>query len=114
MVKELLRHLLKKPVTLKYPFEKTPPPKDLRGRPVLDLRRCTGCGLCYRDCPSGAIEMIGTGSEAEFRHYLDRCLFCGQCEENCPQNAITMTEEYELASYERAGMVIEFKREGKT
>ena len=58
--------------------------------------------------------MIGKGLEAEFKHYLDRCLFCGQCEESCPVNAITMTEEYELASYDRAGMIIEFKREEKT
>lgn len=57
--------------------------------------------------------MIGKGSEAELEHYLDRCLFCGQCEEVCPVNAITLTEEYELTSYNRAGMIIEFKREEK-
>ena len=113
MVRELLRHLLKRPATLKYPFEKTPLPKGLRGRLTLDLRLCIGCGLCYQDCPSGAIEMIGTGTEAEFKYHLDRCLFCGKCEEDCPRKAIMMTEEYELACYDRAGMVIEFKRENE-
>jgi len=34
-------------------------------------------------------------------------------EEVCPVNAITMTEQYELTSYNRLGMIIEFKREEK-
>lgn len=58
--------------------------------------------------------MIGTELEAEFKHHIDRCLFCGQCEEVCPVDAIEMTKEYELASYDRAEMIIEFKREKKT
>jgi len=68
MVKELLRHIFRKPVTLKYPFEKRRPTEGMRGRPVWDMERCVGCELCFRDCPSGAIEMTGKGSEAEFKH----------------------------------------------
>lgn len=110
MVRELLKHLFRSPATSKYPFEKKTSFKAVRGRPVWDMNRCTGCRLCFRDCPSGAIEMVGKGSEAEFKHHLDRCLFCGQCEEVCPVDAIAMTDEFELASYDRAGMLIEFKR----
>lgn len=114
MERELFQHIFKRPATLKYPFEKTQPPKDLRGRPVWNIELCTGCSLCYRDCPSGAIDMIGKGSEAEFKHYIDRCLFCGQCKEVCPVNAIDMTEEYELATSDRSGMIIEYKRKVKS
>ncbi|MEO9127188.1 MAG: 4Fe-4S binding protein, partial [Microcoleus sp.] len=29
------------------------------------------------------------------------CIFCGNCVEYCPTNCLSMTEEYELAAYER-------------
>lgn len=110
MTRELFKHLLKKPATLRYPFEKRVPFKDVRGRPVWDISKCVGCGICSRVCPARAIEMVGKEMEAEIKHYVDRCIFCAQCVEDCPEEAISMTEEYELAGDDRAGMVIEFKR----
>jgi NAD(P)H-quinone oxidoreductase subunit I len=29
------------------------------------------------------------------------CIFCGNCVEYCPTNCLSMTEEYELAAYDR-------------
>ena len=110
LLKEALKQLFKKPATLRYPFEKATPPEGLRGRPVWDMVKCVGCGLCSRVCPSRAIEMIGKGFKAEIKHYVDRCMFCGQCAESCPRNAITMTSEYELTGYTRSEMIHEYKR----
>jgi len=111
LIREALAQLFRKPATLKYPVERMTVPEECRGRPVRDMRKCVGCGLCSRLCPSGAIEMIGRGLQSEIKHYVDRCMFCGQCAESCPRNAITMTAEYELAGFNRSRMLYEYKRE---
>lgn len=106
----LLRSGVKKPVTVRYPFEKLPPVEGLRGKPVWDMAKCIGCGLCERDCPTVAIEMIGRGKTAEFKIHYDRCAFCGQCFESCPVDAIEMTKQYELAAFNHDQMKQEYKR----
>jgi NADP-reducing hydrogenase subunit HndC len=49
---------------------------------------CTGCTLCFRNCPVGAI----TG-ERRSPHFIDQslCIKCGVCLEKCKFNAITLT-----------------------
>ena len=49
---------------------------------------CTGCTLCFRSCPVGAI----TG-ERRVPHFIDQalCIKCGVCFEKCKFNAITLT-----------------------
>ncbi len=48
---------------------------------------CTGCTLCFRNCPVGAI----TGERRE-PHLIDQslCIKCGVCFEKCKFNAITL------------------------
>ena len=49
---------------------------------------CTGCTLCFRNCPVGAI----TGERRQ-PHYIDQslCIKCGVCYEKCKFNAVILT-----------------------
>jgi len=48
---------------------------------------CTGCTLCSKKCPTGAI--IGTKKSPHFI-VEDKCIGCGTCKETCNFNAIEM------------------------
>lgn len=100
MEKELLKHLVKKPATIIYPFEKCEPMSGFRGKVEIDTIKCIGCGICVHDCPSFALEIIGKGLTCDMKWYPGRCVYCGQCVESCPRNAIEQTEEWNLADSE--------------
>lgn len=100
---EVLGTILKrKTATIRYPFQEAVRPERLRGKIEHDIEKCTGCGLCSRDCPATAITMVPstktkTEKKPEFR--FDRCIFCGTCEAVCPKKAITMSTTFELAAF---------------
>lgn len=102
IVKEALVHLLRKPATQKYPEVKPEIPEGFRGKQVFDINLCVGCGLCSRDCPSGAIEMIEVDGKKRPHFHLDLCIFCYQCAESCPRNAIKSSKIFELASAQKS------------
>jgi NAD-dependent dihydropyrimidine dehydrogenase PreA subunit len=47
--------------------------------------RCTGCGRCYRMCPSGNIQM--SGGKPAWQHRCEQCMACLQW---CPEEAIQL------------------------
>ena len=51
----------------------------------IDPELCTGCALCAKNCPSGAI--LG---KRKFAHSIivDRCTGCGACADSCPKQAV--------------------------
>jgi ferredoxin len=53
--------------------------------PLIDLRRCNGCGVCVELCPTNAVELRG-GKAAITRPAA--CTFCPLCESYCPEGAI--------------------------
>ncbi len=102
MIGEVSRSLFKRPVTQKYPFEKHPTPERLRGLVVWEPGDCTGCGLCAKDCPSDALEVITIDKKAKrfvFRYDVGQCLFCQQCVESCRFGSLRMAnDQWELAA----------------
>jgi ferredoxin len=56
---------------------------------VLDAVACSGCGVCRRRCPMGALMIKGD------RAVLDaaRCIGCGLCVTTCPTAALTLARK---------------------
>ena len=106
MAKELLAHLFKKAATSKYPLVKAEVPEGFRGKQVYDIDLCISCGLCSRDCPAKAIEMVEVEGKRRPLFHLDQCIFCYQCAESCPRNAIKSSVIFELASTDKSNLVV--------
>ena len=52
---------------------------------TIDVEKCTGCTICARKCPAGAI--IGTKKSPHFI-VEEKCISCGMCEQACKFDAI--------------------------
>jgi len=97
-VKTGLELFISKLITYMFPPE-TPLTMEFRGRHVLDLEKCRGCGLCSRICPNKALEMterkIAKRSQEKVARYpqidYTKCCFCGLCVDICPTGALRMT-----------------------
>ncbi len=118
VLREMIRNLFSKPVTICYPYEKVPVPEGFRGRVELIDENCIGCGRCTRVCPAEAIVMIEGPREMEVKGKklmrkkkpqvaIYRCIRCGLCEEYCPQEpkAIRLTCEFAGAGADREVVV---------
>lgn len=54
---------------------------------LIDTEKCTGCGLCKKDCVAFDIDIIDGKAKANGVS----CISCGHCEAICPQNAVKLT-----------------------
>jgi len=103
-------HLRRRPVTVQYPYEKVIPSERYRGRIHFEFDKCISCEVCVRVCPINLpvvdweFEKVGKKKQKKLKHYsidFGVCIFCANCVEYCPTNCISMTEDYELASFDR-------------
>lgn len=104
--------------TEQYPTERPAVSERFRGAPRLNNNPDTGetlcicCDLCAIACPEQLI-VVGSVRNPQTRHKelttftydLSRCMFCGLCEDACPVDALELTQDFELATYTRDGLV---------
>ena len=101
-------HMRRRPVTVQYPYQKLIPSERFRGRIHFEFDKCIACEVCVRVCPINLPVVDWSFNKATKKKELATysidfgvCIFCGNCVEYCPTNCLSMTEEYELAVYER-------------
>ncbi|MFA6378530.1 MAG: electron transfer flavoprotein subunit alpha [Candidatus Omnitrophota bacterium] len=51
--------------------------------------KCTGCSLCVKVCPFGALTMVSKKAVID----LDKCTLCGACVDSCKFNAIDLKRD---------------------
>jgi NADH-quinone oxidoreductase subunit I len=104
--------------TEQYPAARPAVAERYRGAPRLNIypetgeTLCIACDLCAVACPENLI-VVGSMRDAKTKHKvlttftydLSRCMFCGLCEDACPVDALELTQDFELASFTRKGMI---------
>lgn len=103
--------------TEQYPRDRPPVGERYRGAPRLNINPennetlCISCNLCAVACPENLIVVGWIRDEKNrkelttFTYDTSRCMFCGLCEDACPVDALELTQDFELASYTRQGMI---------
>ncbi len=100
--------------TEQYPLERPAIAERYRGLPRLNVNPDTGetlciaCDLCAMACPEKLIKIKSERNPETKRkdviswtYDLSRCMFCGLCEEACPADALELSQDYEIATYDR-------------
>lgn len=57
---------------------------------------CTGCGVCARNCPSGALSLTSGQGVTELVLDPGACTGCGACVETCPEDVVEVIRGVDL------------------
>ncbi|MBF0121823.1 MAG: NADH-quinone oxidoreductase subunit I [Candidatus Omnitrophica bacterium] len=105
------KNMLKKPVTIQYPFEKPVMTEKFRGLVDLYPEKCIACSQCVKICPTAALDLTATTNPETKKRFLgafsyngELCCFCGLCQEVCPTAAMYLNKCYEVAYYKHGDL----------
>ncbi|MFC1744035.1 DUF362 domain-containing protein [Candidatus Riflebacteria bacterium] len=64
-------------------------------RPEVVEVKCRGCGMCYKVCPSGAIQIANKKASVQ----KQKCTGCGECMTVCSEEAFTLDWATEIPEF---------------
>jgi NADH-quinone oxidoreductase subunit I len=120
-MRHFLRNLFQpgKRLTIEYPEKRRDYSHRFRGHHILTTRpdgsvRCVACFLCAQACPAECIHIeAGEHPDVNIEKYplvyeidMLRCVFCGYCVDACPEEAIIMSNNYDMAYFNRAQTIV--------
>lgn len=62
--------------------------KHVAPHPVVNRKKCIGCGKCAEICPQNTIDLLGEQGKRKAKIEPERCIRCFCCHEMCPVKAI--------------------------
>lgn len=107
MTPTILRNLVIKKSTRRYPFEIREPFEKARGELVNDIGVCILCGTCALKCPSRCIEVDKTLYTWTYDPFA--CVYCGVCVDVCPVDSLSQKAQYRPPVNERLIVTLQGK-----
>jgi formate hydrogenlyase subunit 6/NADH:ubiquinone oxidoreductase subunit I len=69
------------------------------GNPILDEKKCIGCGACSFVCKDDAMKIDHKKDHALLKHEYWRCTSCGTCEAVCPEECLKVNSGFNLHDF---------------
>ena len=117
--RHFFKNLVKSKYTISYPEERREYSGRYRGHHILTTRpdgsvRCVACYLCAQNCPAECIHIeAAEHPDVNIEKYpvvyeidMLRCVFCGFCVDACPEEAIIMSNNYDMAYFNRDQSIV--------
>jgi len=106
-----VKNLFKKPATIKYPKGLMDIIDNYRGEIKYDPSNCSGCGLCVRICPAGAIKITNEGTKEDKKMKAElnvaRCIFCCQCVDTCVKKCLSYSQNIDLSCLNKGELKVQ-------
>jgi formate hydrogenlyase subunit 6/NADH:ubiquinone oxidoreductase subunit I len=99
---ETIKNLFRKPFTRSYPDDKVEPEKRFRGKIRFIPEKCTGCNLCVKYCPVGAITLYEKG---KLEIDMGKCILCGNCIDVCNFDALEADQSFDYPTREKKELI---------